>query len=129
MVGPWEPRTWLEAFSTSTAFAGLMAALAAGIALWGVNRRIEADKKIARKLRRAERATAELMRDAVIEDRDFEAWWAEYHRLKSELDDMPPEDAFEVLDALGRTAPSLVATALVGIALRTYAPSEAEETS
>ena len=65
-AGAWEPSTWFEAFSTSPAFAGLMAAVAAGIALWGVNERVEADKKIARKVRRSERATAELMRAAAV---------------------------------------------------------------
>jgi len=122
----WSPEWW-STFTTSSAFAGLMAVLAAALALWGVNRRITAERRIARKQRRASARAAQLVRNAAVEDRDFASWWEQYRHLESQLDSMDPRDALVVLDALGTTAPHPVAVALVAVASRQYAPDDCEE--
>ncbi len=122
---------WWSVFLTSPALAGVAAVLAAAVALWGVNRRIEADKEMAAKARAAEKenaaaatqataTAAELVRRQDIEDRDHAAWWSRYQWVDHELSSMEDDDAARVLSELADSAPDGVAVALVAAASSKY---------
>lgn len=111
---------WWSTFTTSPAFAGLMALVAALVAYVSATRRLHGDQQIAAAARVDAERAAELVRIAAIEDRDFEAWWHQFQWTYDRLGALPPSEALRALGALGEAAPSPVAAALVELALTQY---------
>lgn len=111
---------WWSTFTTSPAFAGLMAVVAALVALAAGRHRIAADRGLAAVARTDAKHAAELVRIAAVEDRDHAAWWEHYRYLCKTMDRIVPADAVRVFEALAEQAPSPVATAFLDVALTEY---------
>jgi hypothetical protein len=96
---------WWSTFTTSSAFAGLAALLAAGVAWVGVRNRIKADRVIeANKVKAAEDAALKA-RSAALEDARASRWWEMYQWTLARIDVLEPDRVQILLAALEAQAP------------------------
>jgi hypothetical protein len=97
---------WWSTFTTSSAFAGLAALLAAGVAWVGVRNRIKADRVIeANKVKAAEDAALKARSRLRIEDARASRWWEMYQWTLARIDVLEPDRVQILLAALEAQAP------------------------
>ncbi len=117
---------WWSLFTTSAAFAGLMALVAAWLAWRGVKGRIKADQKMASEERTAVAGAAKLARDQALEDAKAERWWQMYQWTLSQIAVLDADRVTTLLEELDTQAPGDAERALVSVAGDLIVPATVE---